>query len=130
MVRRFTTLRARMLAMLAACVWAWTGLASELHEFVVLHTVCVEHNEVVEVGPPSASDAVAHHGHQLVDGATPQHDHGCVIHPVFRPTSATPPCAAQRGIRIRLVEAVAAHAPVPAQTPLDYAPKTSPPSVG
>ena len=128
MLRRFVHPRARALVLLGAIVWAWTGLAADLHELVVVHAVCVEHHEVVEVGRRGeASHARAAHP-QISQGAVPAHDHGCTVHPCTRPVPAAPVRVARRGVRIRSVEPPAPIAAPPVGIPLEYAPKTSRPT--
>lgn len=127
---RLRTPAARLLLALGLLAWIGVAWADRLHAYLVVHAVCPDHGEIVELaggghhaglpdhGGPSIGDADAHDGHE----------HGCAhllfqvqalpaLAVVYPPPSARP-----------LVAQAVGYTAAPRGPPLAWAPKTSPPS--
>lgn len=122
----------RILGVLAACVWAWSIHAGQLHQLRALHAVCLEHAHLVDVpaaGPMAVAAGDEHGSGPTAWAASSDGDHGCRVQ-VLVPLEP-PQIVALRDVRrlaFPVIDPLAARE-VPRGPPLDYAPKTSPPAV-
>jgi hypothetical protein len=120
---------ARPVAFLASLVWLWTVIVGQIHDLRVLHVVCPEHHEVIELHPSAVADD-GHHRAELTAGASAHaHDHGCVIGSFPSLGTPTGPAVVRLALRVRPIGEPVPVSPPARGPPLDYAPKTSPPSV-
>ncbi len=109
---------------MAALAWMLGLAASQVHERAVQHVACSEHGETHELG-------LAQDVEQTVsaDGADSEHDHGCLFATIGQPALGSPPLVMPPLPRQAHAGALLASSQAPRGPPLDWAPKTGPPSV-
>lgn len=127
-MERLRTPAARFLLALGLLAWIGVTWADQLHAYLVVHAICPDHGEIVEL---------AHgHGHVLSphDGVSigkadvsSEHDHGCASLlcqlDMALASKSQPPPTSVRPLISRPQWPTAA----PRGPPLAWAPKTSPP---
>ncbi len=126
-VKRLTLQQLRQILVLTSML-AWLGgqLSALIHPILVQHTRCEEHGEVVEVhaGDTDHSDDASV---QSLDDE--QHDHGCLLDGICTaalPTAVLPALPQTPAILLEPLLTAGGGARAP---PLQYAPKTSPPTL-
>ena len=130
MILRFTHPALRVVAFVAAVLWAWSVGAGQVHRLLVDHVVCDAHDETVEVHRGAGPSAEASDDHGPTWAApTPHPEHGCATATVV--PHEPPPFVVLLAVS-RLSWKTAdplALSEAPRGPPLAYAPKTSPPDL-
>lgn len=126
---RFRTRAAHASLALGLLLWVTGSWANQLHEYLVLHAVCADHGEVVELAAHGAEAAHAHDRQASIGEAHPddEHDHGCAsLLATWHGLPGAPPLTPPLVVKPHRAVRVWAHA-APRGPPLAWAPKTSPP---
>lgn len=133
-MNRLRTRAAHACLALGLLVWVVSSWANGLHEYLVLHAVCAEHGETIELAAGDHDPADSASAHEDERQASiraahdeDDHDHGCASLLAswqgLPPAPALPPIAFVKPHRSPTIWAHAA----PRGPPLAWAPKTSPP---
>ncbi len=121
-MKRFHTPSARLALLVGVCAWIVSLLGSQVHETLVQHVICAEHGEVVEVAHDTTSDTAPD---------SDEHEHGCSFELVPLEQADLAHGAAATAESANLAESsVLARSLAPRGPPLDFAPKTGPPTAG
>jgi len=119
---------ARLLLALGLLAWIGASWADQLHAYLVVHAVCPDHGEIVELAHGEALTASHADGPSVGDAdVDDDHEHGCATlwcQVVGLPTlAARAPAPTAKPLTTSRSWSTAA----PRGPPLAWAPKTSPP---
>lgn len=129
-MERLRSPAARLLLALGLLAWIGGTWADRLHAYLVVHVVCPDHGEIVELAPGGPTVAHrAHDGTSIGDADVhDEHDHGCAS--LLCQVEALPVLALRHPPPTArpLVSPSFGTTAAPRGPPLAWAPKTSPPS--